>query len=136
MRLDELSFIVRLEQRTTENSSSRRIIHLVPVFIFISNNQANIKCLPRLVQTDDAASSIKTANDSFLFLFLFFFCSTKTRDVPQRRVELQILDSIRSFPAPSPVIPALSTVEPRNKCDRWEANNYTPVFSDGIANED
>ena len=129
MRQDEISSIVRLDQSTTENSSSRRIIHLVPVFILETNNLANIKCLPRFVQTDDAASSIKTANDSFV-------CSTKTRDVPQRRRELQILDSIRSFPAPSPVIPALSTAEARNKCDGWEANYYTPVFSDGIANED
>ena len=31
--LDELSFIIRLERRTTRDNSSTRIIHLVPVFI-------------------------------------------------------------------------------------------------------
>ena len=43
MRQDELSFIVRLERRTTENSSSRRIMRLVPVFILDTNNQTNNK---------------------------------------------------------------------------------------------
>ena len=34
MRLDELSFEIRLEGRTTKGSSSGRIMRLVPVFIF------------------------------------------------------------------------------------------------------
>ena len=62
MRLDELSFVVRLERRTTEDSSSRRIMRLVPVFILETHNASNNKCLPEFVQTDNASSSIKTAN--------------------------------------------------------------------------
>ena len=62
MHLDELSSVVRFEQRTTENSSSRRIMRLVPVFILETNNQTNNKCLSKFVQTDNASSSIKTAN--------------------------------------------------------------------------
>ena len=62
MRLDELSFVVRLERRTTEDSSSRRIMRLVPVFILETHNASNNKCLPKFVQTDNASSSIKTAN--------------------------------------------------------------------------
>ena len=46
IRLGGLSSVVRLERRTTENSSSRRIIRLVPVFIQETNNQTNKKCLP------------------------------------------------------------------------------------------
>ena len=38
MRLDELSFGVRLEQRTTKGSSSGRIMRLVPVFILETHN--------------------------------------------------------------------------------------------------
>ena len=38
IRLDELSFVIRLERRTTEDSSSRRIIRLVPVFILETHN--------------------------------------------------------------------------------------------------
>ena len=61
MHLDELSFIVCLEQRTTKDrrSSSRRIMRLVPVFIRETHNQTNNECLPKFVQTDNASSSIK-----------------------------------------------------------------------------
>ena len=38
MRLDELSFEIRLERRTTKGSSSGRIIRLVPVFILETHN--------------------------------------------------------------------------------------------------
>ena len=100
MRRDQLSFIVPLERRTTEDSLSRRIMRLVLVLILDTNNQTHKKCLPRFAQTDDASYSITAANKSVV-------CSTKTRDVRQRRRELKILDSIRNFPAPSPVIPAL-----------------------------
>ena len=60
IRLDELSSVIRLERRTTENSLSRRIMRLVPVFILETNNQTSNKCLPKLVQTDNASSCIKT----------------------------------------------------------------------------
>ena len=58
IRPDELSSVVRLERRTTEDSSSGRIMHLVPVFTRETNNA----CLPKFVQTHNASSSIKTAN--------------------------------------------------------------------------
>ena len=62
IRLDELSSVIRLERRTTENRLSRGIMVLVPVFILETNNQTKNKCLPKFVQTDNASSSIKTAN--------------------------------------------------------------------------
>ena len=62
IRPDELSSVVRLERRTTEDSSSGRIMRLVPVFPVETNNQTNNECLPKFAQTDNASSSIKTAN--------------------------------------------------------------------------
>jgi hypothetical protein len=44
MRLDELCSILRLKRRTTNDSSSRRIMLLVPVFILGTHNQTNNKC--------------------------------------------------------------------------------------------
>ena len=38
MSLDELSFEIRLERRTTKGSSSGRIMRLLPVFILESHN--------------------------------------------------------------------------------------------------
>ena len=58
IRLDELSSVVRRSSRTTEDSLSRWIMHLVPVFTLETNNE----CLPKFVQTHNASSSIKTAN--------------------------------------------------------------------------
>ena len=60
IRLDELSSFVRRPSHTTEDSSSRWIMRLVPVFTLETNNQTN-ECLPKFVQTDNASSSIKTA---------------------------------------------------------------------------
>ena len=60
IRLDELSSVMRLERRTTEDSSSRRIMRLVPVFTLETNNQTHNECLLKFVQTDNASSSIKT----------------------------------------------------------------------------
>ena len=62
IRTDELSSIVRRSSRTTEDSSSGRIMRLVPVFTLETNNQRNKECLPKFVQTHNASSSIKTAN--------------------------------------------------------------------------
>ena len=62
IRLDELSSVVRLSRRTTKDSSSRRIMRLVPVFILETHNASNDKCLPKFVQTDNASPCIKTAN--------------------------------------------------------------------------
>ena len=45
MCLDELCPILHLKRRTTDDSSSRRIImRLVPVFILRMRNQTNNKC--------------------------------------------------------------------------------------------
>ena len=56
---DELSSAVRLERRTTEDSSSSRIMRLVPVFILETHNQTNNNCSPKFVQTNNASSSMK-----------------------------------------------------------------------------
>ena len=54
MRVDELSFVIRLERRNTKDSSSGRIMRLVPVFIVAITRQTKnvfpsssrrIKCL-------------------------------------------------------------------------------------------
>ena len=77
MRLDELSSVGRLGRRTSEDSSSRRIMRLVPVFILETHNPSNNKCLPKFVQTDNASSSIKTAKYDEYFnniLILFILC--------------------------------------------------------------
>ena len=42
MRVDELSFVMRLERRTTKGSL-RRIMRLAPVFILETHNQTNYK---------------------------------------------------------------------------------------------
>ena len=41
-------------------------MRLVPVFTLETNNQTNNECLPKFVQTDNASSSIKTANGGHL----------------------------------------------------------------------
>ena len=64
---DELSSVVRLDRRTTEDSSSGRIMRLVPVFTLDTNNRTNNECLPKFVQTHNASSSIKTAIAYTLF---------------------------------------------------------------------
>ena len=62
IRLDELSSVVRLERRTTEDSSSRRIIRLVAVFTLETNNQTNKEYLPKFDQTDNTSSSKKNGH--------------------------------------------------------------------------
>ena len=59
MRPDELPFVVRLSRRISKESSFRRIMRLVPVFML---EKTNYKCLPKLVQSDNV--SIKTAIDA------------------------------------------------------------------------
>ena len=68
IRLDKLFSVVRRSRRITEYNSSRRIMRLVPVFILETNNQTNNKCLAKLVQTDNASSSIKTAILKYYYL--------------------------------------------------------------------
>ena len=55
MRSEELSLVVRRSRHISKNSSSRQIMHLVPVFILKMHNQMNYKCLPKFVQTDNAS---------------------------------------------------------------------------------
>ena len=62
IRVDELPSFVRRSSRKTEDSSSRQIMRLVPVFILETYNPTNNECLSNFVQTDNASSSIKTAN--------------------------------------------------------------------------
>ena len=61
IRLDELSSVLHCLSCTTEDSSSRRLMGLVPVFTLETNNQTNDECVPKFFQTDNACSSIKTA---------------------------------------------------------------------------
>ena len=61
IRLDKLSSVERRSKRTTEDSSSRCIMRLVPVFILETHNQTNNECFPKFDQTDNASSSVKTA---------------------------------------------------------------------------
>ena len=61
MRPDELPFVVRRPRRISKETSSRRIMRLVPVFILETHNQMNHKCLPKFVQTGNVSSSLKTA---------------------------------------------------------------------------
>ena len=69
IRPDELSSVVRRSSRTTEDSSSRRIMCLVPVFTLETNNQS----LPKFVQTDNASCSIKMALHSYNNLLLIAY---------------------------------------------------------------
>ena len=57
MRPDELPFvaIVRRSRRISKESSSRHIMRLVPVFVLETQNQTNYKCLPKIVQKDNAS---------------------------------------------------------------------------------
>ena len=45
MRLDELSFEIRLERRTTKGYSSGRIMRLVPVFILEKHNPDELQSI-------------------------------------------------------------------------------------------
>ena len=58
IRPDELPFIVRRSSLITNDSSSRRIMRLVPVFMLVTHNQMNFKCLPKFVQTNNAAAGL------------------------------------------------------------------------------
>ena len=44
-----------------EDSSSRRLMRLVPGFTTETNNQTNSECLTKFVQTDNASCTMKTA---------------------------------------------------------------------------
>ena len=60
MRADELPFVVRPSRRISKESSSRRIMRLVPVFILETHNQTNYKSLPKFVQTYASCARLYT----------------------------------------------------------------------------
>ena len=66
----KLSSVMRRSSRTTEDSSSRRIMRFVPVFILETYNQTNDECSPKFDQTDNASASIKTANNRNVFVLV------------------------------------------------------------------
>ena len=68
MRPDELPFVVRRSRRTSKESSSRRIMRLVPVFILETHNQTNYKCLPKFVQSDNASLVYKNDHRRIIHL--------------------------------------------------------------------
>ena len=49
------TFGERRSRRASKESSSRRLMHLEPVFILKTHNQTNYKCLPKFLQTDKAS---------------------------------------------------------------------------------
>ena len=59
--LDELSSVVRLERRTTDDSSSWTDNASCDVFMLETYNQTNNERLSKFVLTDNVSSSIKTA---------------------------------------------------------------------------
>ena len=71
MRPDELPFVVHRSRRISKESSSKRKIRLVPVFMLEAHNQTNYKCLSKFVQRDIASSSIKASIHHFIFNHLF-----------------------------------------------------------------
>ena len=71
MRPDELLFVVRRSRRIAKESSSKRTIRLVPVFMLETHNQTNYKCFTKLVQTDISSSSIKATIHHFISNHLF-----------------------------------------------------------------
>ena len=71
MRLDELSSLVRLGRRTKGDTSSRRIMRLVPVFILDEFNRRR-KNVCKLVPDELCVSSIKTAY--VILLSMCFYC--------------------------------------------------------------
>ena len=62
MRLDELSFEIHLERRTTKGSSSGHIMCLLPIFILETHNQTNYNKFAQIRPDGQCVLSIKTAN--------------------------------------------------------------------------
>ena len=55
MRLDELSLVVSRSRGIWKDSSSRRTMRLVFVFILEKHNQTSYKCLAKFVQADNVS---------------------------------------------------------------------------------
>ena len=67
MRLDELSFEIRVERRTTKGSSSGRIMRVVLVFILERHNQMNHRMFSQVRPDKLCVLSIKTVNVKGLY---------------------------------------------------------------------
>ena len=71
MRPDELPFVVRRSICIWKESSSRRTMRLVPVFILETHNQTNYKCFTKFVQSpralQDSYSSTHTGCRQFFY---------------------------------------------------------------------
>ena len=63
IRLNEVPFEMRLKWCINQDSSCRRIMRPVPVFILETYNQTTYKIFLKFVQMDNAFSSIKAAID-------------------------------------------------------------------------
>ena len=61
MRLDELSFVIRLVVPTTKGNLSGRIMRLVSVFILETRNQTNYKIFAQVRPDGKCVLTIKTA---------------------------------------------------------------------------
>ena len=51
-------------RRNSKDSSSRRTMRLVSVFILVTDNHTNYKCLPKFLQTDDASLALSVQKDN------------------------------------------------------------------------
>ena len=51
----KLPFVVRRSRRISKESSSRRMMRFVPVFMLETHNQTDYKCLLKFVQMDNAS---------------------------------------------------------------------------------
>ena len=72
MRLDELSFEIRLERRTTKAGSSGRITRLMPVFILETHNQDELQIVCPNSSRRIMRFSIKTASQSIIYAYVFW----------------------------------------------------------------
>jgi len=88
----ELSSAVRRSSRSTEDSSSRRIMRLVSGFIPETNN----KCLPRFVQRDNSSSSINMASNPKWFTTNIFTCKNVFRREKQEKGQFAITYAFNS----------------------------------------
>ena len=122
MRPDELRFVVRRSRRISKESSSRRIMRLMPVFILKTHNQMNYKCLPKLVKTNNAFSSIKTDNKEATCI-LHAHTWTKTFNVQKSTKPLNF--------SPSPRMARnllRETPQRKPKAERGQTSSFQPRY--------
>ena len=123
MRPDELRFVVRRSRRISKESSSRRIMRLVPVFILKTHNQMNYKCLPKFVKTDNASSSIKTDNKR-LPAILHAHKWTKTFNVQKSTKPLSFSPSPKMARNLLQETPQRKLTVEQGKMGSWQLRNF------------